>query len=734
MNKTENKIEKTKNNENEKNNNKNRKVEKIDVTIFLIIFIIFGFALLSFYPGIITPDGVDQINQAQTNNYSTGHPIIDSFLVGNLTKIAGNIWLPALCQIIIFAFIWTYSCKLLRKYNNTRRNKTWQVFITLIISILPLNYMYSITIWKDIIYSYMFFLLIIMIYMGIKEKFNYSAFQIILISLSSVCIMKFRYNGAPIGAIMLLIVVILNFIYNKKFKDTIKFAVSFVLIMIIMCIPQWTVNIMPTQSGGTILNTTKVYCIGALLKYDNIDQELTNDEREFLDTILDVEKWKEIYDPYFGTYIFYNEGYNNSALLSVEANQKMDEIFKKYASQHKKTIIKHFLTTNSIWWQINENSKTFMNCVVENNDYILGISDGKYKTTPISKIGNNILSKWYRKTITHRSLYYLIYRPATALYISIILLIAIIIKNKRNGNKNSVQYLLLILPMILNIGTYILLITSQDQRYFYPNFMTEYSLILIYGAEYLKARKVEKYENYNLKNKKNPKVLVIVPAYNESKSLKNVVEDIKTNTTNADYMVDYIIINDSSKDNTIEVCNDNNLNVISLPVNYGLSSGIQIGMKYALKNDYDIAIQFDGDGQHEGKYLNDIISKMIKDNDDIVIGSRFVTEKKPLSARMLGSRLITSFIKLTTGKKITDPTSGMRAFNKNAMKEMVNNSNLTPEPDTIDYFIIKGFRIDEVQVEMRERQFGKSYLSFGKSITYMANVIFSIIFMSFFTD
>ena len=77
-------------NEKEKTNKK-RKIEKIDIAIFLIIFIAFGFALLSFYPGIITPDGIDQINQAQTNKYSTGHPIIDSFLVGNLTKIAGNI-------------------------------------------------------------------------------------------------------------------------------------------------------------------------------------------------------------------------------------------------------------------------------------------------------------------------------------------------------------------------------------------------------------------------------------------------------------------------------------------------------------------------------------------------------------------------------------------------------------------------------------------------------------------
>ncbi len=220
------------------------------------------------------------------------------------------------------------------------------------------------------------------------------------------------------------------------------------------------------------------------------------------------------------------------------------------------------------------------------------------------------------------------------------------------------------------------------------------------------------------------KVLIIIPAYNEALNIAKTVEDVKNNTK-----YDYIIINDCSKDNTKEVCEKNNYNCISLPINYGLTSGIQIGMKYAKLNNYDIAIQFDGDGQHEAKYLKNLVDKIEKENCDVAIGSRFVTEKKPISMRMLGSFLISLAIKITTLKTIKDPTSGMRAYNKKAIDEFVKNSSLTPEPDTLVYMLKKGMKIEEVQVEMREREFGESYLKPLKAAEYMINMFFSIIFI-----
>ena len=224
------------------------------------------------------------------------------------------------------------------------------------------------------------------------------------------------------------------------------------------------------------------------------------------------------------------------------------------------------------------------------------------------------------------------------------------------------------------------------------------------------------------------KVLIIIPAYNEELNIEKTVNDVKNNTE-----YDYVVVNDCSKDNTKKVCEKNEFNMISLPVNYGLTSGIQIGMKYAYENNYDISIQFDGDGQHQAKYIKDLVEKIEKENCDIAIGSRFEKEKKPHSMRMLGSNIIQFAIKLVTGKRITDPTSGMRAYNKKAIKEFITNTSLTPEPDTIVYMIKKGLNVQEVQVEMKEREFGESYLNTFKSIEYMLSMMFSIVFIRAFT-
>ena len=220
------------------------------------------------------------------------------------------------------------------------------------------------------------------------------------------------------------------------------------------------------------------------------------------------------------------------------------------------------------------------------------------------------------------------------------------------------------------------------------------------------------------------KVLLIIPAYNEELNIERTIKDVKTNTE-----YDYIIINDCSKDNTKEVCEKNHFNMLSLPINYGLTSGIQLGMKYAYKNGYDIAIQFDGDGQHQAKYLKELVKEIEGKNCDVAIGSRFVNEKKPKSMRMLGSNLISFIIKLTTLKTVKDPTSGMRAYNRKAIEMFVKNASLTPEPDTLVYMIKKGLKVKEVQVKMREREFGESYLNPIKSIQYMVNMFFSIIFI-----
>lgn len=222
------------------------------------------------------------------------------------------------------------------------------------------------------------------------------------------------------------------------------------------------------------------------------------------------------------------------------------------------------------------------------------------------------------------------------------------------------------------------------------------------------------------------KVLLVVPAYNEELNLKKVVADIKENTK-----YDYLIVNDCSKDNTEKLCQKEKFNYVSLPINYGLTSAVQVGFKYALLNDYDVVIQFDGDGQHQAKYIEKLV-KEIENGYDVVIGSRFVSEKKPKSARMIGNRLISFLIKITTRKKITDPTSGFRAYSKKIIPEYANNINYPPEPDCLVYLLKRKLKIKEVQVSMSEREFGESYLNPIKSIQYMLRVCVSILFIQIF--
>lgn len=227
---------------------------------------------------------------------------------------------------------------------------------------------------------------------------------------------------------------------------------------------------------------------------------------------------------------------------------------------------------------------------------------------------------------------------------------------------------------------------------------------------------------------KHERLLVIIPAYNEEESLEATVDELACVAPN----VDYLVVNDGSKDSTERICRDRGYNHVTLPVNSGLTVGFQTGMKYALRNSYDYALQFDADGQHMPEYIDEMLETAINEDADIVIGSRFLHVKKEISARMIGSRLITVMIKLTTGKRVADPTSGMRMFSKEMIKRFAQDDSLNPEPESISLLIKKGAKVSEVQVEMRERQAGESYLNISKSIAYMARACISILFVQWF--
>lgn len=230
----------------------------------------------------------------------------------------------------------------------------------------------------------------------------------------------------------------------------------------------------------------------------------------------------------------------------------------------------------------------------------------------------------------------------------------------------------------------------------------------------------------------NKKILLIIPAYNEEenilKTCKNVEKYNKKNKTN----YDIVVINDGSRDMTSKICHDNNIKIIDLIHNLGIGGAVQTGYKYAYENDYDIAVQYDGDGQHDVNYVKNVIDPIINNNADFVIGSRFIKKDtgnfRSTFARRMGINIISFFINLTTHKKIYDTTSGFRACNKNIIENFAFDYPLEyPEPITTVEVIKKGYRVSEVPVKMNEREGGVSSIKSWKKAYYMINVILSIL-------
>ena len=230
--------------------------------------------------------------------------------------------------------------------------------------------------------------------------------------------------------------------------------------------------------------------------------------------------------------------------------------------------------------------------------------------------------------------------------------------------------------------------------------------------------------------KQNKKILLIIPAYNEEDNILKTCNKIKKENKE----LDFIVINDGSKDNTLKILKENNIPHIDLIHNLGIGGAVQTGYKYALEHNYDIAVQFDGDGQHDVRYVEKLIKPIIDDEADFTIGSRFIEELstfKSSKARRIGFNIISFFIKLFTGKKIYDTTSGFRAVNKDIIKFFAIYYPIEyPEPVSTTELLKQGKRVKEVSVEMNEREGGVSSIRAWKNAYYMFNVILSIIIVS----
>lgn len=223
------------------------------------------------------------------------------------------------------------------------------------------------------------------------------------------------------------------------------------------------------------------------------------------------------------------------------------------------------------------------------------------------------------------------------------------------------------------------------------------------------------------------KTILLIPAYNEEEAIVNTVRKV----VNAGY--DYVVINDGSTDRTLELCRESGINVLDLCFNLGIGGAIQAGHKYAFRHGYDVDIQFDGDGQHDVRYVDDLV-KAIESGNDLAIGSRFISEEnefKSSALRRVGIRWLGGVLKTFAHVKITDATSGFRAVSRNAMELFSKDyPDDYPEPESIAMAARKGLKVTEVPVVMHERQGGASSIAGLSSVYYMIKVTLAVIFAS----
>lgn len=228
------------------------------------------------------------------------------------------------------------------------------------------------------------------------------------------------------------------------------------------------------------------------------------------------------------------------------------------------------------------------------------------------------------------------------------------------------------------------------------------------------------------------KVLIVIPAYNEEENILKTYKSIEMHNKKSKTQYDCIVINDCSTDRTKQILESNKIPHINLVHNLGIGGAVQTGYKYAFYNNYDIAVQFDGDGQHDVNYIKNIIKPIIDGKADMVIGSRFIDKKsngfKSSASRRIGIKIISSFIKFATGKRIYDTTSGFRAVSKEIIYDFsLSYPSEYPEPLTTAEILKKKYNVDEVSVEMKERTGGISSIRAWKSMYYMMNVCLALL-------
>ena len=372
-------------------------------------------------------------------------------------------------------------------------------------------------------------------------------------------------------------------------------------------------------------------------------------------------------------------------------------------------------------------NKSIGSSIYTSDNNLLWLNENHYLYNNIEKFVVENKAPKALKTIGIKSfrLYNAIYK-ITILLLPV-LLIMIIVKRKKQKDEDGKIILDVGITLIASSLLHVLFHTATGaiiDRYGFVIFPSAFvgALILIFTKD-----KVEIKEERKKYTSNSNKTLTIIPAYNESQNIQKVIDELKRDFSETDILV----INDSSKDNTKEIVTSNNIDCITTVFNLNYAYAVQTGIKYAKMHGYDYCIMFDGDGQHIASEAKKLLQKIKETNCDIVIGSRYL-EKGNYNApklRKIGTSFFTWLIKITTNKYISDPLSGFQVINRPVIEKYSRMGEYPEFPDAnlIIEMLLDGYKIEEVSVKMRNREFGESmHGGIIKPIKYMIVMLYTI--------
>lgn len=460
------------------------KRNKKEITLFTLLTLITSFIFLCYYPGILTYDSNVQWNEVITGNLTNSHPFLSTYFMYLLSKIHETTTIVILYQIFLSALTITRIYKITREKNT---NHYIEIISCIIIALIPIISIYTITLWKDIIYSYYLINYGIYLYEWDKSKYNFKNYKYIIMALLLFLVFNYRLNGMIVATLLLILTFIIMIRKKINKKVISKYIIAFLIFNLILMIPKNYYLSKVEKDNSVSIGTLNSYMIWIYGGYLNSNVEMEKDEKDFLNKIADTKNWGNIYSGYL---INHTNMMDINKEYLLENNKKFRKYFLKTTIDNPLEFIKHYLRADSL----------LIAPITHGYIYSYDFSDWgeesnfDSKTTPVIKGFNNIYDKIINFTLNCKYIN-ILHNPANILYLSIILVVVLNIIDKTK------KYTLVILPMLFNTISLLPINIAQDLRYVYINYLTlVFIIILILNKIPIIIKKIRKKEKKYEKN------------------------------------------------------------------------------------------------------------------------------------------------------------------------------------------------------------------------------------------